>query len=179
VSTVVALLAAAATVVVLDDDGRGTEEDASAQEGTIPLEPVEGPVEGDATFTTFEGDEVSLSSLRGGPLLVSFFASTCAPCPTEMAAFEEVFQELGDQVRFLGLAVQDRSEDALDLVERTGITYPTALDDDGSVIAALGGEAPPTTVLLDADGQVVASRAGALSAPQLRELIASELGVPD
>src|SRR3546814_6055154 len=92
-----------------------------------------------------------MSTLAGRPLLVNFFASTCVPCVTEMPAFEEVYQEVGEEVAFLGLAVADRTDDARDLVERTGVTYPTALDQQGEVHDALGGTMLPTTVLLDAD----------------------------
>lgn len=174
VSTTVALLAAIATYVVLDDGG---DTESVASSGTIPLEPSEEPASDDPVFTTFDGDEVALSSLQGSPVLVNFFASTCVPCVTEMPAFEEVFQEVGDQVRFLGLAMQDRPEDALDLIERTGVTYPAAQDKDGSVINALGGTVLPTTVLLDAEGEIVASHSGALDAEQLRELLADELDI--
>jgi cytochrome c biogenesis protein CcmG/thiol:disulfide interchange protein DsbE len=99
------------------------------------------------------------------------------PCVTEMPDLEEVHRELGDQVTFLGLALQDRPEDALDLVERTGVTYRTAQDKDASVIAALGGTLLPTTVLLDADGEVVTVHSGQLDADDLRDLLADELGI--
>ena len=171
-STVLALCAATATYVVLDDSG-----DDDTPAGTIELTP-DGEVGVDGVaFTTFDGAEVALSTLRGGPTLVNFFASTCVPCVTEMPAFEEVYQELGDEVAFLGLAVADRPEDALDLVERTGVTYPTAQDPDSAVITALGGSVLPTTVLLDADGEIVATHNGELDADELRALLADELGI--
>jgi thiol-disulfide isomerase/thioredoxin len=173
VSTVVALLAAIATYVALG----GADDDDDATTGTIALEPSDDAPSDDPTFTTFDGDEVTLSSLQGSPVLVNFFASTCVPCVTEMPAFEEVFQELGDQVHFLGLAMQDRPEDALELIEQTGITYPAAQDKDGSVINALGGTVLPTTVLLDADGEILVTHSGKLDADDLRELLADELGV--
>ena len=170
VSTAVALLAAIATYVVLSGDDGGSA-------GTVPLTPVDEEPAEDPIFTTFEGDEVRLSSLQGAPVVVNFFASTCVPCIKEMPAFEEVYQEVGDEVRFLGLAVNDRPEDALDLVERTGITYPTAQDPRGEVVTALGGTVLPTTVLLDAEGEVVTAHSGALEADELRALLADELGV--
>ena len=172
-STVVALAAALATYALLSDD------DTSSPQDRIDLTPDGEAAKGavDATFTTFEGDPVTLSSLRGTPVLVNFFASTCVPCVTEMPALEEVHQQLGDQVKFLGLAMQDRPEDAEALVERTGVTYPTAQDKDGSVIAALGGTVLPTTVLLDADGRIVATHSGQLKADQLRSLLADELSI--
>lgn len=176
-STLLALIAAAAVVVVLgggDDDGSAAPDAAV----TIPLTPSD-PVDPDeATFTEFGGDVVALSSLRGTPMVVNFFASFCTPCITEMPELEEVHQELGDQVAFLGLAVADREDEARDLVERTEVTYRTAQDRDGSVIEALGaGTRLPATVLLDADGNVVARHLGQLDADDLRELLREELGI--
>ena len=110
---------------------------------------------------------------------MNFFASTCAPCVTEMPAFEEVYQDLGgEQVAFLGLAVADRPEDAQALVDQTGVTYPTA-PGPGRLPSSPRWAASccPTTVLLDADGTVVATHNGALDADELRALIADELGV--
>jgi len=175
-STVIALLAALATYVVLEggDDG----EQAGADD-TVVLD-LDGNVTVDkdsVTFQTYEGEEVALASLRGGPVLVNFFASTCAPCIEEMPALEEIHQELGDQVTFLGLAVQDRPEDALDLVERTGVSYRTALDKRGDVIYALGGILLPTTVVLDAGGEIVGSHTGELTADEIRTLLTESLGL--
>jgi thiol-disulfide isomerase/thioredoxin len=175
-STVVALAAAVGTYVALSDrDGSR-----SSTVDTIRLTPESGrPARGDdVRFTTFDGKEVALSALQGRPVLVNFFASTCVPCVTEMPALEEVHQQVGDQVTFLGLAAAgDRPEDALGLVERTGVTYRTARDVDGTVIAALGGTVLPTTVLLDADGSVVKVHSGKLDARSLRSLLADELGI--
>jgi hypothetical protein len=46
------------------------------------------------------------------------------------------------------------------------------------VITALGGSFLPTTVLLDADGVVVVTHTGQLTADELRALIAEKLGIP-
>jgi len=172
-STTIALAAAIGTYALLSDDDPATV-------GTVTLTPADGSADDSdgVSFTTFEGDTVALSSLRGTPVLVNFFASTCVPCITEMPDLEAVHQEVGDQVTFLGLALQDRPDDARALIARTGVTYRTAQDKDGSVIAALGGTVLPTTVLLDADGSVLATRSGQLDAADLRSLLADELGLP-
>jgi thiol-disulfide isomerase/thioredoxin len=177
-ATVLALGAATATYVLLADRV-SSEDDAESPVGTIELTPEsEAPPTDDVSFLTFDGQEVPLTNLQGTPTLVNFFSSTCTPCITEMPAFEEVYQELGgEDVAFLGLAVADRADDALALVEQTGVTYPTAQDPDAAVIAALGGTVLPTTVLLDADGEVVAVSNGELDADELRAFIADELGV--
>ena len=45
------------------------------------------------------------------------------------------------------------------------------------MITALGGSVLPTTVLLDADGEIVATHNGELDADELRALLADELGI--
>lgn len=174
VATVLALLAAIATVVVLSGD-----DEPSGPDIPITLAPEDGTSDdpSDLVFTTFDGEEVSLATLHGSPVVVNFFASTCAPCIKEMPALEEVHTELGDRIEFLGLAVTDRPEAAQRLVEQTGVTYRTAQDKDGTVIAALGGTMLPTTVLLDADGNIVRTHTGELDADELRGLLADDLGL--
>jgi thiol-disulfide isomerase/thioredoxin len=170
-STVLALAAAIGTYTLLSDgDDDGGDDSAT----TLELEPVGGD---EVTFTTFDGEVVPLADLRGGPVLVNFFSHTCTPCIKEMPALEEVHEQLGDQVTFLGLAVQDRPEDARDFAEERGVTYRTALDKDGYVMNALGGMLLPTTVILDADGEIVASHTGELTADKIRQLITDGLGI--
>ena len=177
VSTVLALIAAAGTVVLLAGDADEEDVDATTPISLVPE--AEVPTFDEATYTTFDDETVPLTSVRGTPTVVNFWASTCPPCLEEMPAFEEVYQEHKDagDVAFLGLAVTDRTDDALEMIERTGVTYPTGQDKDASVMTALDGTVLPTTVLLDADGEVVARHAGELTADELRALIADELGV--
>ena len=175
-STVLALIAATATYVVLDDGGDAdVESDGTVQVTLVPEG--EGVDPDAATFTEFDGTDVALASLRGTPVVVNFFSSDCVPCITEMPAFEQVHQQVGDEVTFLGLAVADRLDKAQDLVQRTGVTYRTAQDRDATVITALGGTLLPTTVLLGADGAILEKHEGAMDADELRALLSEQLGV--
>jgi thiol-disulfide isomerase/thioredoxin len=173
-STVLALIAAVGTYVILD----GGDDEDEPTPSTIELDRVEeGAADDEVVFTTYDGEVVPLASLQGTPLLVNFFSKDCVPCVKEMPALEEVHQELGDQVTFLGLAVQDRPEDARAFVEDRGVTYRTALDKDGYVINELGGTVLPRTVVLDANGEIVAEHDGELDADDIRSLLADGLGI--
>jgi cytochrome c biogenesis protein CcmG, thiol:disulfide interchange protein DsbE len=133
-------------------------------------------------------NEVVLGSLDGGadrhlddylgrkPIVLNFFASWCQPCLREMPRFEAVHQDLGDRVTFLGLAVPPGTDEALDLVERTGVTYPTFADPDGSALTYFGGIAMPTTVFIDTSGDVTGVASRALSESQLRDQVDDLLG---
>lgn len=131
---------------------------------------------------TFEdGGTFRLADVVGGPVVVNFFASWCAPCVREMPGIESVKQAVGDRVTFVGIDVQDRLEDGLDLIERTGITWQTARDPDGVLTLAAGVQGMPTTLLLDEDGRVLERRTGAISEEELADLLAEHFGieVPD
>ena len=126
---------------------------------------------------TFDGGSFTLADVGGRPAVVNFFASWCAPCVSEMPAFEAVKSAVGDEVAFVGINVQDRIEDGAALIERTGITWQIARDPDGELVRAVGGVGMPTTVLLDADGAIVELRTGALGQDQLGDLLREHFGV--
>jgi cytochrome c biogenesis protein CcmG/thiol:disulfide interchange protein DsbE len=176
-STVIALACAIGVVVVLDGGDDGNEPLSPEDIGGLEITPEDGGDPSTAVFTTFDGDAVALATLQGTPTVVNFFASTCAPCITEMPDLEAVHQDVREQVEFLGLAVADRPEAAQRLVEQTGVTYATAQDKDGSVLADLGGAMLPTTVLLDAQGNIVETHTGTISADELRALLVEHFGV--
>lgn len=128
------------------------------------------------TFEYFDGRTGSFADYRGRPLVVNFWASTCVPCITEMPAFEAVHQALRDDVAFLGLDVQERVDQGLEMVERTGVTYDLASDFDGFLLAESTPLAVlPSTLFIDEEGRLVATHAGALDEAELRTLIAEHL----
>lgn len=177
-TTVLAFLAASGVFFLLSDNG----DDDRATDGTLELQPLDG----DATdedpltvpFTMQDGETGSLADLVGDrPMVVNFFASWCPPCIEEMPDFESVSEELEGQVRFVGLAVQDRPEDAERIVEQTGISYEWFRDIRGDIVAATGVVQMPTTMLIDEGGEIVEIQPGALDATALRALIAEHLGI--
>jgi thiol-disulfide isomerase/thioredoxin len=175
----VAAAAVAAIAVGLLFGGSGGDEAAGdGTAGTIVLEEdvdaVGQPV-GEGAFDTLDGGESSLASYQGTPVVLNFFASWCVPCITEMPAFEEVHQAMGDEVAFVGLAVRDEVPKTEELVDDTGVTYDIGRDQRGDVLTSLGGFQLPTTVLIDADGVVTSVNTGELGAEELTTMIEAEL----
>ena len=178
VATVLAALAALA-VVLLAGGGDEAADDVR-NDGTLELEPAGGatdaPLTVDAQWPD-GGDDRPLAEELDGPTVVNFFASWCTPCIKEMPDFEAVYQELGEQVDFIGVAVSDRTADAERIVRETGITYRWARDARGDVANAAAVTQMPATMFVDADGEVVTVHSGALDAGELRDLIEEHLGV--
>jgi cytochrome c biogenesis protein CcmG, thiol:disulfide interchange protein DsbE len=179
-----ALAVAAATGVFLLLGG-----DDESSSGASPGDPESAPIGlTPAEDLPDSADEVVLAGLDGGadrqlgdylgrkPIVLNFFASWCQPCLREMPRFEAVHQDVGDQVTFLGLAVPPQTDEALDLVERTGVTYPTFADPAGSALTYFGGVAMPTTVFIDGSGEVTGVVSRDLNETQLRDQVDELLG---
>ena len=127
-------------------------------------------------FSMLAGGLGSFADYRGTPLVINFFASWCVPCVAEMPAFESVHQQRAAEVAFLGVNLRDSVADATELVERTGVTYDIARDPGGELAGALGVVAMPSTVFVSAEGTIVATQAGELSAEELRARLEALFG---
>jgi cytochrome c biogenesis protein CcmG, thiol:disulfide interchange protein DsbE len=184
VATAFALVAALGTFALLDgggDDGdasTATDDDTSAE--GYELTPAGELPSSNAAVRLASldgGEDRALGELFGTPVVVNFFASWCVPCIDEMPAFERVHQAVGDQVTIIGMANRDAPADALATVEATGVTYPTYDDPDASALTWFGGLGMPTTVFIDAAGEVVDVNSGALTEAELRAKVADLFGV--
>lgn len=175
-----AVLILAAVAFVIAGSGDGGDTDSADRLGDPALDTdAPPPVTGDQpapsdSFEYWDGTEGTLGDFAGDPVVLNFFASWCAPCIAEMPDFEKVHQDLGDQVRFVGVNENDQRDAAEGIIERTGITYEVVRD-NGVLLESLDGLVMPTTVLLTADGRVVRVHSGPMDTEQLRTAIGEEL----
>jgi len=128
-----------------------------------------GPNLHDIQFQTLDGQPSGFDRYQSQPLVVNFFASTCAPCIAEMPDFESVHQSHGNRVAFVGLAVNDGVRQARGIVDETGVTYDIGLEPGDDLIIELGGYGLPTTVFVSGDGEVLETHTGALTSADLVE----------
>ena len=170
------LVAATALAAAGCTGGSGHASDQTAgPEEVATTEPQGHPVPTDS-FEMFTGATATLADYAGRPLVVNFWASWCPSCVAEMsAAFLPAQRELGEQVDFLGVNIQDERQKALELVAETGVLFDLAEDTDGALYRALGGLGMPFTVLVSADGLVVDVHNGPLTESQLVDKIAEVL----
>lgn len=114
---------------------------------------------------------LELASLEGTPTVMNFWATWCAPCRAELPAFQAVHQELGDEVRFLGVNVERGGDAAQDYLDELGIDFEQYVDPDGSLLTELDVIGLPVTLVVDAEGTVVEHHIGALDEDSLRDLL--------
>lgn len=114
------------------------------------------------------GGHVELAELQGQVVVVNFWGTWCPPCVREIPELAE-FSAAYPDVRVLGVAVNSGTGGRLATdAERLGITYDV-LEATDQVVREWGVDVFPTTYVIDRNGQIVASKTGALV---LEDLIA-------
>ena len=113
---------------------------------------------------------------RGKPVVLNMWAGLCPPCRAEMPDLEEVHQQFGDHIVLLGLDVGlftglGNKDDALDLINEIGITYPAGSTPQAKVISAYKVLGMPSTYFIKPDGSVMKKWTGALNQAKLTELV--------
>jgi cytochrome c biogenesis protein CcmG, thiol:disulfide interchange protein DsbE len=170
----VAVGALAAVVLAVTGGGGAAHPDAvlvepgSATSAQMPVaKDVSGKVLPSDRFDLLQGGATSFAAYRGTPLVVNVWASWCPPCKTEMPDFQRVHQALGGAVRFVGLDRADGADAAKAFVAKAGVTYDIVTDPDDRFARAMDIAIMPTTLLVSADGVVVATLSGIQSADEL------------
>jgi thiol-disulfide isomerase/thioredoxin len=133
----------------------------------------------DVNFTLVDGRTLAAGALRGRPLLVVFWASTCAPCIAEMPDLAQLYRELKPRgFELIALAMPydppNRVLAARDVLE---LPFPVAIDADAKLVRRLG--VPPQTpqfLLIDRAGTVRAVHDGVWPVDQLRAAVTPLLG---
>lgn len=127
------------------------------------------------------GRPVSLSSLRGTPVLVNFWATWCGPCRVEMPALEKMQRKYGGRLRVLAVNMTGSEASAAAVgrfVERAGYTFPVLLDEDGAVADAYMVGMLPTSFFMDGDGIIRSIRSGMMTARMMEAGIRQVLEGP-
>lgn len=88
-----------------------------------------------------------------------------------MPALAATHRRFGDRVAFLGVNHQDVRHLAVELLDETGVTYPSGYDPDGSVARDYGLFGMPTTIFVAADGELLERRTGEMTLPEMESTI--------
>jgi len=124
------------------------------------------------TIELFDGNALTLSDLRGQPVLVNFWASWCPPCREEAADVEKVWRDYKDRgVVFVGVNVSDARQDALDYIKEFDITYSNGPDQGKKIYNTYGVTGFPETFFVNRQGIIVRKYVGPLDEQTLAAFV--------
>lgn len=108
-----------------------------------------------------DGVPQAMEQWRGKMVLLSFWASWCAPCVAEMPALERLQATLGgDDFTIVAVAVRDSAEGVRRLLKDRR-PFPLLVDGGGGTAEAFRAGGIPVTYVIDREGRLVAGKAGA------------------
>ncbi len=108
------------------------------------------------------GPSRKLSEFRGKPLIINVWASWCGPCRQEMGSLQRLSRRYGGrQFNVIGISTDDYVDRAESFLKQSGTTFANFIDSRLFLEHMLGAERLPLTLLVDAQGRVVAKFYGA------------------
>ena len=136
-----------------------------------------GDLAPDFTLNYTDGNEFTLSQLRGKVVMLQFTASWCGICRNEMPHIEsDIWQRHKDNTDFVLVGVdREESKEVVDAyTKKLGTTYPMLLDDKGDVFASYAVRKSGITrnVLIDRDGRIVMLTRRYVE-PEFKQLVAT------
>jgi thiol-disulfide isomerase/thioredoxin len=157
---------------------------AKAEAGVEPCRAAPGttPVPGGLPAVTLPclggGTAVDLAGLRG-PMVLNLFAQWCGPCRKELPYYQRLHRAAGGAVTVVGVDYLDTQPGrALQLADRSGVTFPLLADPDGRLRRDLKVRGLPGIVFVDASGTVTAVEFRSFASyAELRALVSQRLDV--
>ena len=128
----------------------------------------------DATMQGLSGPTQKLSAFRGKPLIINVWASWCGPCRQEMGSLEKLSRRYGGKkFSVIGISTDDYPVAAMGFLQKAKTTFSQFIDNRLLLENMLGADRLPLTLLVDAQGRVLAKYYGAKDwdSPEALEVI--------
>lgn len=173
-------LAPTAAPVVLPSGSPGSPSPSSSAVPTSAASPGESPSPGDLfgigttagplDVAAVGGGRISLASYAGKPVWVVFTGTWCPPCRDEyplMQRFNAQLSASGLEIISVHVREDEKVVDAF--ARQLGISFPLALDPDGSASNAWGAIALPVHFFIGRDGRIAYGALGGIDATIMAE----------
>lgn len=122
---------------------------------SVSLAELEGSSAPDFVLKSTAGTNLRLSEYRGRVVMVSFWASWCGQCRSQLEGLEGMRKRYeGAEFELLAVSLDTNLDQARDAARALGVGFPVLHDANGSVSEMYGVDSMPLIVLIDRDGIV-------------------------
>lgn len=142
--------------------------------GYLWIAPSGHPPAPQVTFENLEGKNFTLKQLKGKPVVVNFWATSCPGCVLEIPALVELSQKYStNNLVVIGVAMDyDPESQVREMVRKKKMTYPVVLDSKGEVAKAFGHVTlTPTTFFISKEGKIFKHKLGEMTHTELETAI--------
>jgi len=110
-------------------------------------------------FSLMDGTKITNESLKGKVAILQFTASWCSVCRKEMPHLEkEVWQRFkNDDFILIGMDLKENSEKVNRFINQMKVSYPFAIDTDGSLFNkfTLPNSGVTRNIVIDKNGKII------------------------
>ncbi|MCX6024556.1 MAG: TlpA disulfide reductase family protein [Chloroflexi bacterium] len=114
----------------------------------------------------FSGQSLTLTELRGRPVVINFWASWCPPCRVEAPMLERSYQNYKDRVAFVGINIWDSDDAAQQFLRDFHVTYANGPNPKGNIPVEYGVTGIPETYFISKDGTLLRRWIGPITEEQ-------------
>jgi peroxiredoxin len=140
----------------------------AAGSGPAPRLDAEAP---DFTLKDMSGNTVKLSSLRGKPVMINFWATWCPPCRDEIPVITSMYNgtHTSSNYEILGIATQSDDATVRAFSQELKMDFPLLPDVESRVVSLYHVLPIPTTFFIDKDGIIRLIQTGAVTRPLMEK----------
>lgn len=107
----------------------------------------------DFQLENLDGQLISLSELRGKPVLINFWAIWCTFCHAEMPYLQQIYEEWsGKGLVVLAINIGESPPKVKEFLQALNLSLPVLLDTEQAVARKYNVPPIPTTFFIDSDG---------------------------
>lgn len=132
--------------------------DATPENESDPVEPFDFNFK----IKTLTGETVDFTQFQGKVVFINLWATWCGPCRVEMPSIQKLYESLDtEKIQFILLSL-DNDEDLSKIVKyvkKNNYTFPV-YQPKGFLPAQLQIPSIPTTIIIDAQGNLVSKKVG-------------------